>query len=151
MDISTLTRLELCRRRLTLYPGTPHLPLDTSWVVRSSISGLAATTSSYGMVSQRQCIVHPTRRTPAHTTVKSSNGRAVSMFSSVLSKSLNSASTLPLVSPALFTACASKASIALSCLLTSYVAGLNCLKCCSISSMTAVFLRVLRKCWKSTV
>ena len=78
------------------------------------------------------------------TTVKSSNGLAVSIFFNVFSKSLNSPSTLPFVSSALFTACTSKASIALICRATSYVAGLNALKCPSISSTTAVLFKVLR-------
>ncbi|KAB8294968.1 hypothetical protein EYC80_006921 [Monilinia laxa] len=44
-------------------------------------------------------------------------------------------------SSAFLIACASKVSIALICLATSYVAGLNVEKCFSISSTTAVFLR----------
>ena len=35
------------RVRRTLYPGTAHFPFDTSCEVRSSMSGLAAATSSY--------------------------------------------------------------------------------------------------------
>src|SRR5215469_2938681 len=50
------------------------------------------------------------------TTVRSTNGLASSIFLSVLSKSFNSRSTTSFVSSADFTACASKASIALSCL-----------------------------------
>ena len=79
-----------------------------------------------------------------HTTVRSSNGLASSMFFSVFSKSFSSKSTRPFVSSAFFTACASKASMALICLPTSYVAGLNELKCFSISSTTAWFFRIDR-------
>lgn len=78
------------------------------------------------------------------TTVKSSNGLAVSMFFNVVSNSRNSPSTLPFVSSALFTACTSNASMAFICRPTSYVAGLNALNCPSISSTTAVLLRLLR-------
>ena len=53
------------------------------------------------------------------TTVRSSNGLASSIFLSVLSKSFSSRSTTSLVSSADFTACASKASITLTCLPTS--------------------------------
>jgi hypothetical protein len=69
--------------------------------------------------------------------VRSSNGLASSIFFNVFAKSCNSKSTRPLVSSAFFIAWASKASMALICLPTSYVAGLKVLKCFSISSTTA--------------
>ena len=40
----------------TLYPGTCHLPLDTSCDVRSSISGFAATISSWVTPLNQHCI-----------------------------------------------------------------------------------------------
>ncbi len=45
----TSTEHEMKRPVHTLYPGTIHLPLDTNCSVRASISGLAATTSSWDM------------------------------------------------------------------------------------------------------
>lgn len=66
--------------------------------MRWSISGWAAATSS---------------------TVRSENGLASSMFLSVFWRSLSSLSTTALVSSALLTAWASKASMALICLFTS--------------------------------
>ncbi len=62
--------------------------------------------------------LRPTKQA-LHTTVSSSNGLASSIFLKVFSKSFNSKSTLPFVSSALFTACASNASMALICLPTS--------------------------------
>ncbi len=79
-----------------------------------------------------------------HTTVKSSNGLASSIFFNVFSKLLNSPSTLSFVSSAPFTACASNASIAFSCLPTSYPCGLKPLMYDSISSTTAVLLSTER-------
>ena len=64
-------------------------------------------------------------RCPRHTTVKSSNGLASSIFLNVFSKLLNSPSTLSFVSSAPITACASNASIAFNCLPTSYDCGLK--------------------------
>ena len=66
------------------------------------------------------------------------------MFFSVFSRSCSSASTLPFVSSALFTACASNASIALSWRETSYFFGWKALNCFSMSSMTALFFRTER-------
>lgn len=59
------------------------------------------------------------------TTVKSSNGLASSIFFSVFSKSASSASTLPFVANAFWTAWASNASIVLICFATSTATGLN--------------------------
>ena len=58
--------------------------------------------------------------------------------------------TWSLVASAFLTASSSKASMALICLATSYVAGLKAAKRFSISSTTAWFLSTERYCEKST-
>lgn len=87
----------------------------------------------------------------AHTTVSSSMLRVSWIFFSVRSRSASCSSTLLFVSCALFTACASNASMALICRPTSYVAGLKVLNSRSTSSTMAVFCSCERYDAKSTV